>query len=149
MQEIEVVRFIEHKHFGVCVFVLCIVSCILSHFVLSLSCFYTILPNTATGRTVVNKFHITLTYYYIFSLAIQPSAGYGLLWLCSPARAMASSFTRFLDHTQRRATFVRNPLDERSAHRRDLYLTTHNTHNRQSSMPPVGFESTIAIDERP
>ena len=23
---------------------------------------------------------------------------------------------------------------------RDLYLTTHNTHNRQTSMPPVGFE---------
>jgi hypothetical protein len=34
------------------------------------------------------------------------------LWLCSPARAMASSFTWFLDHTQRRATFGRNPLDE-------------------------------------
>jgi hypothetical protein len=27
----------------------------------------------------------------LFSLALQPSAGYGLLWLCSPARAMASS----------------------------------------------------------
>jgi hypothetical protein len=26
-----------------------------------------------------------------FSLALQPSAGYGLLWFCSPARAMASS----------------------------------------------------------
>jgi hypothetical protein len=25
-------------------------------------------------------------------LSLQPSAGYGLLWLCSPARAMASSF---------------------------------------------------------
>jgi hypothetical protein len=36
---------------------------------------------------------------------------YYLLWLCSPARAMAS-FTRFLDHTQRRATVGRTPLDE-------------------------------------
>jgi hypothetical protein len=26
------------------------------------------------------------------------------LWLCSPARATTSSFTRFLYHTQRRAT---------------------------------------------
>jgi hypothetical protein len=34
------------------------------------------------------------------------------LWLCSPARAMASSFTRFLDHAHRRARFGRNPLDE-------------------------------------
>jgi len=32
-------------------------------------------------------------------------------------------------------TLGRNPLDERSAQRRDLYLTTHNTHNRQTSMP--------------
>jgi hypothetical protein len=44
----------------------------------------------------------------------------------------------FLDHTQRRTTVGRTPLDERSARRRDLYLTTHDTHNRQISMPPVG-----------
>jgi hypothetical protein len=46
------------------------------------------------------------------------------------SRAMASSFSRFRDHTQRRATVGRTPLDEWSACRRDLYLTTHNTHNR-------------------
>jgi hypothetical protein len=60
------------------------------------------------------------------------------LWLCSPARAMASSFTKFLDHTQRRATVGRTPLDEWSARRRDLYLTTH---NRQISTAPVGFRT--------
>ena len=42
----------------------------------------------------------------------------------------------FLDHTQRRSTVGRTPLDEWSARRRDLYLTTHDTHNRQISMPP-------------
>ena len=62
---------------------------------------------------------------------------------------MASSFLRFLDHTQRRTTFGRTPLDEWSARRRDLYLTTHNAHNRQTSMPPVGFEPTISAGERP
>ena len=41
-----------------------------------------------------------------------------------------SSFTRFLDHTQRRTTVRKTPLDECSARRKDLYLTTHNTHNR-------------------
>jgi len=41
----------------------------------------------------------------------------------------------FLGHT-RRTTVGRTPLDEWSARRRDLYLTTHNTHNRQTSMPP-------------
>jgi hypothetical protein len=58
-------------------------------------------------------------------------------------------FLRYLDHTQRRATVGRTPLDEWSIRRRDLYLTTHNTHNRQTSMPPVGFEPTISAGERP
>jgi hypothetical protein len=47
-----------------------------------------------------------------------------------------SSFMRFLDYTQRRATGGRTPLDEWSARRRDLYLTTHNTHNRQLRPTP-------------
>ena len=55
----------------------------------------------------------------------------------------------FLDHTQRRTTVGRTPLDEWSARRRDLYLTTHNTRNRQISMPPVGLEPTISAGERP
>jgi len=42
----------------------------------------------------------------------------------------ASSFMGFLDHTQWRTTLGRNSLDEWSARRTDLYLTTHNTHNR-------------------
>ena len=62
---------------------------------------------------------------------------------------MASPFTRFLTHTQRRITFSRIPLDKWSARRRDLYLTTHNTHNRKISTPPVGFEPTISAGERP
>jgi hypothetical protein len=52
-------------------------------------------------------------------------------------------------HTQRRTTVGRPPLDEWSARRRDLYLTTHNTHNRQTSVPPLGFEPTISAGERP
>jgi hypothetical protein len=67
----------------------------------------------------------------------------------APQWARASSFTRFLDHTQRRSTVGRTPLDEWSARRRDLYLTTHNTHNRQASMPLVGFEPTTPAGERP
>jgi hypothetical protein len=31
-------------------------------------------------------------------------------------------------------------LNKESAHRRDLYLTTYNTHTRQTSMPPAEFE---------
>ena len=66
-----------------------------------------------------------------------------------PKWAMASSFTRFLHHTQRRTTVGRTPLDEWSARRRDLYLTTHKSHNRKASMSPVGFEPTISAGERP
>ena len=58
-------------------------------------------------------------------------------------------FLMFLDHTQRRTTVGRTPLDEWPARRRDLYLTTHDTHNRQISMPPVGFEPTISAGVRP
>ena len=66
-----------------------------------------------------------------------------------PQWARVSSLTRFLDHAQRRTTVSRTPLDEWSGHRRDLYLTTHNTHNRQTYVPPVGFEPTITTGERP
>jgi len=37
----------------------------------------------------------------------------------------------------------RTPLIELSARRTDLYLTTHNKHKRQTSMPPVGFKHAI------
>jgi hypothetical protein len=70
-------------------------------------------------------------------------------WRDSPQWARASSFTRFLDHTWRRTTVGRTPLGEWSACRRDLYLTIHSTHNRQTSMLPVGFEPTTPAGERP
>ena len=57
---------------------------------------------------------------------------------------MQRLFLMFLDHTQRRTTVGRTPLDEWSARRRDLYLTPHNTHNRQTSMLPVVSEPTIS-----
>jgi hypothetical protein len=45
-----------------------------------------------------NKYYLFIFYYF--------------LWHCSPARAMASSFSRFRDHTQRKATAGRTALDE-------------------------------------
>ena len=51
--------------------------------------------------------------------------------------------------TQRRTTVNRTPLYEWSSRRRDLYLTTHNTHNRHTSMPPVGFKPTISAGQQP
>ena len=70
-------------------------------------------------------------------------------WRNSSQGARTFSVTRFLDHTQRRTTVRRTLLDGWSARSRDLYLTTHSTLNRHTSMPPVGFEPTISAGEQP
>jgi hypothetical protein len=54
-------------------------------------------------------------------------------------------FTITLRHT----ALERNPLDESSVRRTDLYLTTYNTHRRQASMPSAGFEPAIPAIELP
>ena len=46
----------------------------------------------------------------------------------SPTQAGPSLFLRFIGHMQWRITVGRTPLDEKSARRRDLYMTTHNTY---------------------
>ena len=61
--------------------------------------------------------------YLVFTLAQQLPVGRGLL-----IHEVSRSHTR---HT----AIGRTPLDDWSARRRDLYLSTHNTHNRQTSMP--------------
>jgi hypothetical protein len=71
------------------------------------------------------------------------------LWRCNPTRVLDSSFLRFINHTQRRITVGRTSLYKWSARRRDHYLTTHNTHNRQTTMSSVRFEPTISTGERP
>jgi len=50
-----------------------------------------------------------------------------------------------LGHT----TLGTSPLDDGSAHRKDIYLTTHNIHNRQRSMPPARFELAMPAGKRP
>ena len=89
----------------------------------------------STGYICINEQYSTQ--FVCLFLVQQPPVGRG------------PSFTRFLDHTKRRTTVGRTPLDEWSARRRDLYLTTHNTHNRQTSMFPTGFEPTIPASKRP
>jgi hypothetical protein len=68
-------------------------------------------------------------------MAQQPPMGQGLF-------VIEVSFS-----DSRHTTIGSSPLDERSARRRDLYLTTHDTYNRQTSMPPTGFEPTIPASE--
>jgi hypothetical protein len=77
-------------------------------------------------------------WYIFFPMTQQPLGGLDRL-----------IFRRFTITHFRHTTLDTTPLDEWSARRRDLYLTTHNTHNRQTYMPPVGFEPTILVSERP
>jgi hypothetical protein len=64
-----------------------------------------------------------------------------LLWRNSPTLARAASLLRLQDHTQLHIIVGMTALDEGSARRRHLYLTTHNTHNRQISMLPGGIRT--------
>jgi hypothetical protein len=66
--------------------------------------------------------------FYFMAQAQWPPSG--------PGPPYYRGFTITLRHT----TLDRTPLDEWSARRRDLYLTKHNIHKRQTSMPPAGFE---------
>jgi hypothetical protein len=76
---------------------------------------------------IVRYNHPQMFTFFVRFLTRQPPSGSG-----SPQS------WGFLDHTQRRTTVSRTPLDESSARRRDLYLTMHKHHKRQTSMPPVG-----------
>jgi hypothetical protein len=62
--------------------------------------------------------------------AQQPLVGQGLLII----EALRSH--------SRHITLGKTLLGEGSVRRRDLYLTTHNTQNGQTPMPPAGFEPT-------
>jgi hypothetical protein len=104
------------------------------------------LVNARSGSTQSGEYlnkctcntHIDLNKYVVEVLLIgtacPPQPLFFFLLRCDPMRVIAFSFLRFIDHTQRRTTVGRTPLNEWSARRRDLYLTTHNTHNRQTSM---------------
>jgi hypothetical protein len=60
-------------------------------------------------------------------------------------RLIFRGFTIILRHT----TLGRTPLHEWSTRRRDLYLTKHNTHKRQTSMTLAEFEPATPASERP
>jgi len=72
-----------------------------------------------------------------FTMAQQPPRG--------PRPPHYRGFIITLRHT----TLGRAPLDQCSARRRDLCLTTHNTHKRLTSMPAAGFEPTVPASKRP
>jgi hypothetical protein len=87
----------------------------------------------------VNWDNLAFTLYYLQFFSSGAAAPSG------PGHPHYRGFTITLRHS----TLDRTPLDEWSVRRRDLYITTHNTHKRQTSMPPAGFEPTVPAIERP
>jgi hypothetical protein len=67
---------------------------------------------------------------FVFPVALRPNAGH-FLFILEVSRSHST------------------PLDEWSACYRDPYLTTHNTHNKETSMSLAGFEFSISVGERP
>jgi len=92
------------------------------------------------------------------SLFLQYLLGTAVIWNIIQQRSISSLFLArqppvdqgLLIHQVSRShttTVGRTSLDVSSARRRDLYLTTHNIHNRETSMPSVGFEPTNSAGE--
>jgi hypothetical protein len=75
--------------------------------------FYVFLKSFWFAKTIVNKQNINI---YVFPVALRPNAGQDFL-------VLEVSWS----HTQRLTTLGRTPLDEWSARRRDLFLTTNNS----------------------
>ena len=63
-------------------------------------------------------------------MAQQPLVGQGLLFV---------EYSR--SHSVRHTTLGRTPQGEWSDRHRDLYLTAHNTHKRETSLPPGGIRT--------
>ena len=69
-----------------------------------------------------------------------------------PLGVWTASLWKFRDHTQGRTTVGRTPLDEWSARRRALYLTTHTTLTTENNRCPrrdSNQQSQQAIGRRP
>jgi len=108
---------------------------------------------TDTCKSETNKF----TCYYIYKcdqlrgLVVRViNVHIFFLWRCGPTQTRASSFLRFLDHTQRPNTFGTSPLDEWPARRRDLNLkNTHtHTHTKQTNINVPGRIRTYNLSRR-
>ena len=76
--------------------------------------------------------------WFFFSVALRPNAGHGLL-IHKVSRSHTTTHYSRYDSSGRVISSSQRPLPD----------NTPNTHNRQTSMPPVGFEPMISAGERP
>ena len=71
------------------------------------------------------------------------STSYYVNYVIHSSTALVGQGLFKLRFSVRHATDVRTPLDEGSARRRDLYLTSHNTYRRQTSVLLAGFKLAL------
>jgi hypothetical protein len=106
-----------------------------------------------TAVNIVRDWGLAITAVFVSDAPdIYPSSSYVRVYIffhgttppIEPGPPHYRGFTITLRHT----TLDRTPVDVWPARRRDLYLTTHNTHNRQTSMSPAWFEPAIPASWR-
>ena len=87
----------------------------------------------STDRPIVIR---KVVKFFFFSRCNSPLVGLGLPTIeASRSRSVIYS------------TVCRTPPDGWSARRRDFYLTTHNTHDKETSIPPAEIEPAIPASE--
>jgi len=104
--------------------------------------------NSISNRIVSGLSRSQLVCWMICNFSFITWLVFFLPWRNSPSGPRAPHYQGFTI-TLRQITFGRTPPDDRSPRRKDLYLTTYNTHYKQISMPLAGFEPTIPASERP
>ena len=96
---------------------------------LTIACLHTLILQHSTYGASTQLQCKTTPLLLLFLWRFDPIPGHGL-----PLRGLAI--------TLRHTTLGSTSLDKWSARHIDLYLTTHNTHKTQTSMPSGGFETT-------
>ena len=101
---------------------------------------------------LVSNFAATKYFYFVSLNQDLHQTVFCFLWRCGPTRAMASSFLRFLDHTQRRITVGRTSLDEISPSQRPLpdntQLSTQTDIHAPSGIRTHNPSKLAAVDPR-
>jgi len=102
---------------------------------------------------LLNQAQIQLHFYFIrnvtcFSVACVHYA-YGFPRDATEPSGPGLPYQPGFTITLRHISLGKTPLNEWSARLRYLYLTAHDPHKKQTSIPPPGFEPTIPASERP
>ena len=86
--------------------------------------------------------------HHAWGVFSKPCTSFFLVRYLVPTCCRCRGFFFAPDNTQWPTTVGKTPLDDWSTPRTICYLTTHNIHKIETSMPPAGFEPAIPASER-